>query len=97
MLTFRPLRILLLLLALCAIAAYCVPLAQEGGDTVVIVTATTVVPATATSTGLPQSTSEHQRTWLGELLVPFVPTPKRRGTVGIIMSCVLTLFLCVCE
>ena len=90
-----PIRILLLVLALCAIAAYGVPLAQEGGDFVVTVTASTVVGPTATRIPEATTTGEQQAT-AGEI-VAYIANPRRRGTVGIIMSCVLTLFLCVCE
>jgi hypothetical protein len=34
---------------------------------------------------------------LEEVVESWVPEPKSRGTFGIIVTCVLTLFLCVCE
>ncbi|KAI5846653.1 hypothetical protein BZA05DRAFT_476009 [Tricharina praecox] len=94
--TFRPLRILFLLLVLCAIAAYSVPLAQDGENFVLTVTAATVTvrPSTATRAPQPASTA-HQQSDLEENIVKYVANPRRRGTVGIIMSCILTLFLCV--
>ena len=89
MATFRPLRILLLLVALCALVAHGVPLAQQGENFVTAVTVATVTvkPTQTTPTRVSEAGNSE--------IVGYVPKPDRRGTVGIITSCIITLFLCV--
>jgi len=83
---FHPLRILFLLIALCTIVAHSAPLAQQDPDLVEV--------TTFTGSPEPTSTAKQQP---GPEFVGFVFGNTRRDTVGILMSCSLTLFLCVCE
>ena len=94
-----PLLRILFTLALFAIIAYCVPLAQQGGDPVESFTAVTgtVLPTGATTTGVPEPTPAGDLQSDGERVVRWIPNPSRRGTMGILTSCGLTLILCVCE
>lgn len=68
------------------------PFAQQGDDFVATVTVATVTiqPTQASLTaGAAEPTAKG--------LLSYLPEPDRRGTMDIILSCVVTLFLCICE